>query len=304
MSRKKGKHKYSKIIIFAVVLSLIISSAFIPQSIWDKAYETVGLSTNSDEIKDGMTVSFIDVGQGDCELVSGNDGVILIDSGERGERDTVINYLNSLRIKTINYCIVTHPHSDHYGNMAEILKNYDVENLIMPELSKINIPTTKMYEEFIGAADKYTDRVIFAKADTQYELGKINIKILGPYSQNEDLNYMSVVTKISYYNISFLMTGDCGGEEETEILKNTEAEDLKSTILKVSHHGSRYSSSDEWLKKVSPEKAVISCGKGNSYNHPHVELLKRLEANKIDYYRTDLNGTVKIKTDGKGYSVA
>ena len=299
--RASKKDKKVIFIILAIAVLAVAFSRLAPET-WDSLFEKTGV-TDSVVIDAALTVSFIDVGQGDCTLVySPDNGVILVDSGEADKAQTVINYLKSLGIETIDYCVVTHPHSDHMGSMAQIMSEFNIENLIIPELSEINIPTTKTYEIFLLSAEENADEIIPAQAGTTYSVGDIALSVLGPISQNEDLNNMSVVVKIEYKESSFLITGDCSFDEEDELMEN-DYNALESDVIKIGHHGSSGSTSADWLEAVNPRFGVISVGSGNSYGHPTKTVLDRLDDFDVEYYRTDVVGTVVIETDGKAISV-
>lgn len=300
----KRASKKDKKVIFIILAIAVLAAAFsrLAPETWDSLFEKTGV-TDSVVSDAAMTVSFIDVGQGDCTLVySPDNGVILVDSGEADKAQTVINYLKSLGIETIDYCVVTHPHSDHMGSMAQIMSEFNIENLIIPELSEINIPTTKTYENFLLSAEENADEIIPAQAGTTYSVGDIALSVLGPVSQNEELNNMSVVVKVEYKESSFLITGDCSFDEEDELMEN-DYNALESDVIKIGHHGSSGSTSADWLEAVNPQIGVISVGNGNSYGHPTKTVLDRLDDFDVEYYRTDVVGTVVIETDGKAISV-
>ena len=302
MAKRVSKKDKKVIIIILVIAVLAVALSRLAPETWDSLFEKTGVS-DSVVTDAAMTVSFIDVGQGDCTLVySPDNGVILVDSGEADKAHTVINYLNSLGIDTIDYCVVTHPHSDHMGSMAQIMSEFNIENLIIPELSEINIPTTKTYENFLLSAEENADEIIPAQAGTTYSVGDIALSVLGPVSQNEDLNNMSVVVKVEYKESSFLITGDCSFDEEDELMEN-DYNALESDVIKIGHHGSSGSTSADWLEAVNPRFGVISLANGNSYGHPTKTVLDRLDDFDVDYYRTDVVGTVVFETDGKAISV-
>ncbi len=295
--RNLKKGKLSIVAVIIIVIILIAGSKVIPQNIWDSFYEKTGI-TDSLSSSAGMAVHFVDVGQGDCTIIESGGKVMLIDSGEADKSQTVINYLENLGVEKLDYCIATHPHSDHIGSMASVLSSFNTEKLIMPELSEINIPTTSLYEDFIISAQENCDEIIAAEAGYTYSMGDVEIQILGPCSQDEDLNNMSVVAKITYGDASFLITGDCSFDEEDDIMDNY-YNYLDCDVLKVGHHGSAGSTSADWLEAIEPEIAVISVGKGNSYGHPKKKVLSLLEDFDCTVYRTDKNGSIVFETDGE-----
>ncbi len=296
---KKGKTSLFTVLIIAVIL--IICSKAIPQETWDSAFDKSGV-TDSLSSTAGMAVHFVDVGQGDCTVIESNGKYLLIDSGEADKAQTVINYLNNLGVEKLDYCIATHPHSDHMGSMSQVISQFNAEKLIMPELSDINIPTTRTFEDFLLSAEENCEEIIAAEAGYTYSMGEVEIQILGPCEQDEDLNNMSVVAKVTYGESSFLITGDCSFDEEDDIMDNYYNQ-LDSDVLKVGHHGSSGSTSVEWLEAVEPDVAVITVGADNSYGHPTKKVLNNLADFDCEIYRTDEMGSIIFETDGKSIAL-
>lgn len=283
------------LIVIAVIVALV--SAVMSSSLNNEAI---------DESK--MFVDFIDVGQGDCTLIRTEDTVILIDGGEAGEADVVINHLKENGVAKIDCCIATHPHSDHIGSLADVLNEFDIDTVIMPEIPEDIIPTTRTYENFLDSVDANARNVYPAVAGETYEYGELKLEILGPTKDYDDLNLMSVVAKVSYGDTSVMLTGDTEIQAENDMLAyeygyESSVDVFSADILKVAHHGSSTSTSDEWLYLVGPEYAVISCALDNSYGHPHKETIKKLEKNNIEYYRTDLIGTISFESDGNKFTL-
>lgn len=241
---------------------------------------------------------FIDVGQGDAELIMVGDKNILIDTGDRGGKDALVKYLKDHNVTEIEYFIVTHPDADHFASAAYVLDNYTVKNVIMSNAEK----TTQMFETFIATLEKHTEiNVINAheKIGTKYDVNGLELKILAPLSESyTDTNDYSVVVMARYGNKKFLLTGDAEKKSEAEMVEKYSASDLKCDVLKVGHHGSRTSTSDAFLRMANPTYAVISCGKDNKFGHPHTETLNRLKDAGITIYRTDELGSIVLETDG------
>lgn len=247
-------------------------------------------------------VHYVDVGQGDCELVECDGKYMLIDAGENGFETDVINYLNSHNIKELEYVVASHQHSDHIGGLSEVIDAFKVTNIIMPRLTKEQTPTNSTYRDFLKAVKASGAKVIEAKVGATYELGGGKFEILGPVTNDaEDINNMSVVMRFDHGENSFLFTGDAETEEENEIIENGAS--LDCDVLKVGHHGSSTSSGKKFLDKVTPEICVISCGEDNSYGHPHKEITKRLKKYTDETYRTDVCGSIVISSDGKELTV-
>ena len=240
-----------------------------------------------------LIIHFIDVGQGDSILVQIPDGrVILIDAGDSKKGNDVVNYLSTNGVLTVDYLIATHPHEDHIGGLVKVIDSFEIGQIYMPKVGHI----TKVFENVLTKIKDKGLKVNTAKAGISIlEESDLNVRILAPVSDKyNEINDYSVVIKIGYGQTSFLLTGDASADSEKEML----GKDLKADLLKVGHHGSRTSTSGDFLKKVSPKYAIISCAKGNSYKHPHSETVERLKENNIDIYRTDEDGTIIAVSDG------
>ena len=288
----KAKKSKGKIIIAAVIVAAALISALIPQSVWNGIFIKTGLK-NPEFVSSPMTVHFVDVGQGDCAVITTDRGeTVLIDSGEEIKAQSVIDYLEKISVKKIDYCIVTHPHSDHYGGMLKILRAVPAKRVVMPYLEKNIIPDDGYYDKLVSFAKSECKSISFVKSDCKINLKNAELQITVPITQRTDLNNMSLVVKAVCGKVSFLITGDCSAEEERELLKAHDAADFRCNILKAGHHGSSTASSDEWLNAASPDVCVISAGRYNSYNLPSTDFLETLEKRDIQYYRTDICGTL------------
>lgn len=247
------------------------------------------------EGSEDLEVHYMDVGQGDSILVKSKAGNILIDSGSNSYSDYLIDYLLSENISDLDYVIVTHPHEDHIGSMDEVMDYFQVGKVIMPNV----IHTSQAFENLIDSIERNGLSITPASAGDSYRLGESEILILGPISEKySNLNNYSIVLKLINGKNSFLFTGDAENLSENEIL-DTYYNLLDSDVLKLGHHGSITSTSEDFLKAVNPDYGVISVGTGNSYGHPNQEILELLELNDIEYYRTDLNGTIIFSSDGE-----
>lgn len=271
-----------------------ISSAF------DSAYESAQI-IEGDSGNDGIAVHFIDVGQGDCSLIVCGDYTVLIDAGERGNEDNVTEYLRNYGIDELDYVVATHPHSDHVGSLDEVIEAFKVKNVIMPRLTEVNTPSNSIYSDLLKAVKASGAKVIAAKSGNKYALGDAVMTVLGPVNQSDNLNNMSVVVRVDYDESSFLFQGDAEIDEENDILET--GADIDCDILRVGHHGSYTSSSANYLKQVTPEIAVISCGIDNDYDHPHDKPLKRIKKHTQEIYRTDLCSDIVITSDGETYEI-
>ncbi|MFV0502865.1 MAG: ComEC/Rec2 family competence protein [Lachnospirales bacterium] len=270
------------------ILLLIIILAFLLANLLDKKENVPS---------NDLEVHYINVGQGDSELIIDKDKVLLIDGGENSEEDLMISYLSSKGIEEIDYIIATHPHSDHIGGLDAVINNFSVKNIIMTD----DISTTRTYENLLDAINKNNVNIIQATVNNEYTLDTAMFKILGPTKKFDDLNDNSIYIRLIYGNAEFLFTGDGEKAAENELINNNV--NISADVLKVGHHGSNTSSSSEFLDLVNPKIAVISCEKNNEYGHPHKEVMERLNKRNIKIYRTDTQGDVIVYTDGEQIEV-
>jgi beta-lactamase superfamily II metal-dependent hydrolase len=245
-----------------------------------------------------MTVSFIDVGQGDSELIQSPSGkVMLIDAGPTDAGSKVVNYLRGQGINTINIVVATHPHEDHIGGMSAVLNGFAVKQFIDSGYPH----TTSTYENMLNLIDnKNIPFRTVANGDTIAFDSAVSVQVLNPQATfSDDINQNAIVLKIMYGKNTFLFTGDAGEPIENSYAGNAGHAD----ILKVAHHGSSTSSGSSFLSKITPSVSVIEVGSGNSYGHPTSATLQRLQQAGSKVYRTDLDGTITITSDGNTYSV-
>jgi beta-lactamase superfamily II metal-dependent hydrolase/methylphosphotriester-DNA--protein-cysteine methyltransferase len=257
-----------------------------------------------------LSVYAIDIGQGDSLLIVSPTGkTVLIDTGNPGNEQIVTNaLLKYSRDKRIDLFIASHPHADHIGSAAGIISASTVAKVL-----DSNYPyTTKTYENYLLAVQKSGTQFIQAAPDQTFDIGggaKITVLApIKPFFTKADLragatepNANSVVVRLDYNKFSMLFTGDAEAETEARMISSNA--NLKAQVLKVGHHGSKYATSEAFLQAVHPEVAVISVGAANKYGHPTPEALARLKAAGVKVYRTDLQGEIKITSDGKNYQI-
>ncbi|MFR1759707.1 MAG: ComEC/Rec2 family competence protein, partial [Christensenellaceae bacterium] len=242
-----------------------------------------------------MTVRFIDVGQGASTLVSMGDTHILIDAGENDQGDKVVEQLKAWGVDRLALAIGTHPHSDHIGGMDDVLNAFEVEAYMMPEVAH----ASKTYESVLQALEENEIPVTYPQAGDSLELGGMRLTVLGPEQvEEDDLNNCSLVSRVDSAYGSVLIPGDCERQAEETMLKGNRP--LKADVLQLAHHGSSTSNTEAFLKAVDPKWVVIPVGEGNSYGHPHDEILQRVEELGCKAYRTDWNGTVTCVMDEEG----
>lgn len=255
----------------------------------------VGNSAKDDvkEVSGELEIHYIDVGQGDATLIKCGDHAMLIDAGENDQGSKVWDYLKSQGVEKLDYVIGTHPDSDHIGGLDVIIYKFQCDTIFMPDFVK----DTKTYDDVIQTVKNKNYKITCPNVGDTYNLGEAEFTVIAPNDDYGDANNASIGIYLTYGGTSFLFTGDAEEEAEKGILAN--GINIDSDVYKAGHHGSRTSSCDELLEKVSPEYVVVSCGEDNSYGHPHAAILNYCISNNIPMYRTDTQGTIVAKSDGK-----
>ena len=278
--------KYSNYKLFKLILPLfiIILSLFL--------YQT----NDTSNYKNQMTIHYIDVGQGDCILIQVNNKNLLIDSGPSSNRKSLLDYLENLNIKKLDYIIATHPHEDHIGNMDTIIRRYNIGSFYSPKVTHSSTTFENMISSLV---DKNLKINILNRGVTGINLGEnTSVSVYSPLENlySDNLNDYSPIIKITFLNNSFLFTGDAEISTENTVLSQNE--NLKCDILKIGHHGSSTSTSPDFITAVNPSVAIISVGKNNPYGHPTPEIISLLNSLNIKTIRTDINGSIIAISDG------
>lgn len=296
---KNKKINLFNVLVFIFALIYIIFGTDVIKDIKNNVASVSNVTNNSENVKlqdnVNLEVYFLDVGQADSILIKLEDEYMLIDAGNNEDGVKLVNYFNELGIKEFKYVFGTHPHEDHIGGMDDIINNFKIDNYYMPD----KITTTKTFEDVLDALINNNLQYTILEKGDEFNLSSANFKVIYAGDETNDINDSSIVLKLTYGNNSFLLTGDATSNVEKTLLND----DIKSDVLKVAHHGSNYSSTDEFLDVVSPKYAVISVGKNNSYNHPYNSTLKKLNDRNIKLYRTDLDGTIKFISDGENITI-
>lgn len=217
---------------------------------------------------------------------------MLIDAGDNSMGTTVWNYLQKQGVASLDYVIGTHPDSDHIGGLDVIIYKFDCKKILMPDCEN----DTATYRDVINSMKSKNYKAVHPKLHQTFSLGDATFTITGPVSSYSETNDNSISLRLTYQNTSFLFMGDVTSETEPDILAQNKK--LHSDVLKVAHHGSKYSTSESFLSAVSPEYAVISCAKDNKYGFPTARVLNLLRASGVSLYRTDEQGSLIAKSDG------
>ena len=274
------------------------------------------------EAKGQLTISMLDIGQGDAVLIQTGAKNILIDTGDdkyyedgkKGKENTqLLTELQKLKIDHIDTLVMTHAHADHIGKADKVIAQYGVKELVYNGIPS----TSKYFINALKAAKANGTQQVKVKAGDVLDFGNgVSFEIVSPSQglidedtaaikakKKVDVNNESVVGRLTFGNFAMLFTGDAEGPVEKDMVASY-GKKLKCQVLKAGHHGSKTSSTAEFLKLVQPESVVMSLGVNNQYGHPHEALLNRLQKQGVkNIYRTDANGTITIVSDGSSYSI-
>lgn len=281
----------SAVILLICLLSFIFSDSF-------KETPLVGYKGVMEDAP--LSVHGVDVSQGAASLIKTKSQNVLIDTGERCNGRDLLNYLKGEDVKKLDLLFITHPHSDHYGSVIDLVDEIDVRKVILP-----SVPSNLQADDILWQCmlSKLYDKgieVSFAKEKEEYYLGnKVKMELLGPFIEKaKNLNETSLCFKITLDNTSFLITGDGEKQVEKALLK----ENISVDVLFAGHHGSKTSSNEEFLKKAAPKCSLISVGRDNPHGLPDRVVLDRL-SKYGEIFRTDLDGSVVFLSDGENIKV-
>ena len=273
--------------ISTIVLSAIL---FLSRSAGFQAYAASTTGAGS------FQIDFIDVGQGDAALVQCDGHYMLVDGGDSKESSKIYAILKARSINYLDVMVATHPDADHIGGLSGALNYATIGTAYSPVTSH----DTKTFQSFVKYLNLQGKSITVPKCGDRFVLGSATVTVVGPIRESSDTNNNSIVLRIEYGQTSFLLTGDAETDEEDSILNSNQ--NIQSTVLKVAHHGSAYSTGYRFLREVSPQYAVISVGADNTYGHPTENVLSRLRDAGVKTYRTDLQGDISCISDGKTVS--
>lgn len=240
-----------------------------------------------------LTVTWLDVGQGDAAVIQCGGQSMLIDGGKPEKSSYIYAWLQQHGLSYLDVIVATHVDADHIGGLSGALNYASVGTAYCPETTG----TTETFQSFVKYLAQRGKQITVPTAGETFALGGAQIQILGPLHRAEDSNDNSIVLKVSFGATSFLFTGDAERAEEQDLLNS--GVNLQSTVLKVGHHGSDTSTSYPFLRAVAPQYAVISVGAGNSYGHPTEAVLSRLRDAGVTTFRTDMQGEITAVSDGQ-----
>jgi competence protein ComEC len=250
-----------------------------------------------------LTVAFLDIGQGDATLVSLPTGEhVLIDGGDNGEEKRLVGYLRARGVKALDMVIMTHPHADHIGGLDLVWTTFPIRLALDAGTST----PSRTYNRALQAIAAKGIPLRLGRPGMVKQYGPVKLEVLAPAEPlltgtRSDLNNNSIITKWTYGGFSVLMTGDAEAEQLDRLMKSKA--NLQATVLKVPHHGSRYTMNAAFLAAVKPKVAVVSAGKGNDYKHPHKEALARLAKVGAHTHVTAQRGTLTVTSNGHGFEL-
>lgn len=297
--RKKNALPLILIILVFIAACVLFSDSLIAQINGLFGQDTAATTASSGATGD-LKITVLNTGNSDCSIIQTPNGqTVMIDAGESDDFELISSFLRENGISTIHTVIATHPHADHIGSMTDVLNHFDVQNFYMTKARH----SSKLYKEMLETLAAHSETEVHTpKIGSGFTLDGVSFVFLGPIAEYSELNDTSIVTYISYGQNSFLFAGDVEKEAEEDLVELFSSK-LDADVLKVPHHGSKGSSTKDFLKMVSPQYAIITADQANDYGHPSDKTLKRLQDAGATIYRTDHNGNISIVSDGTTITV-
>ncbi len=297
---KQASAIISLILITVVCVALLLLALGKEENIFsfDDIYRALGLKNSASLSDDFLQV--IDVDQGDSILISSNGSNLLLDTGPANSASLLCTHLVSNNIEKLDALMLTHFHDDHTGGVERLMNRFSIDTLILPDFAKTEEDTENV-RTLRGKVIKSGGKVFTAAQGMSVDIGDFELTALAYYSNLETENARCIITMAKFDDKKFLLMSDATKGAEELLLK--EGFDLDCDVIKIGHHGSNTSTSKELLRAATPDYAVISCGLGNIYLHPHAETLSLIDDMEIDLYRTDFNGTVSFYMTEDGIEI-
>lgn len=275
----------SKLRNYLLILLLLCTTLLTGCTPSDSTEETAAPSAN-------LEIHFIDVGQADSTLLTVQGKAVLIDTGNRDDDETVIDYLHAQDVQQLDALIFTHPHEDHAGSGAAVAEEFQPETVYMNQ----DTTDSQFFLDLLDELDAQGMKPEHPSPGDTFSMGDCEFKFLGPAKDYQDTNDNSLIVRVTYGKNHFLFTGDAEQRPEDDLAESRY--DLSADVLQAGHHGSETSSTYEFLREVNPSHVVISCGRDNSYGHPDQAALSRFRDVGATVYRTDTMGSVIAVSDG------
>lgn len=288
---------YVKKLITAIFFLLILAGSIL-------LFVSSQKSQVTQQTREQISVSILNVGQGDAILIEGAEKIILVDTGPPSAQAILLEELRRRKIRKIDILLLTHAHADHIGNAAEVIEKFDVGEVIEANF----ISTSPYVKKYYLAMKKKNIPLRYNKKGEIIEIGNggrlIFLTPIPEFDVSKNINNQSIVAKLVYGRNSILLTGDMENDLENRLVKHYSGTDLlNSQILKSPHHGSKTSSSAKLISAIKSDVAVISLKTGNDFGHPHELVLKRYQKNDMKTYQTNLNGTIRVLLSRENYQI-
>ena len=245
-----------------------------------------------------LALHVLEVGNADCFLFVQGESAMLIDGGEPDDADRIVTYLHTHGVKQLDAMIMTHPHADHIGGLERVVAAFHPKTVYYADIPDGIEPLTPMHTRLFKAIDRSKATLYEAGGGATFALGLAQVEIYPLEVTSDDANDYSLITRVTFGEERFLFMGDALEAAQTALLDS--GRDITATVLKMSHHGGKVSTTRRLLKAVNPKAAILTCGAENHYNHPHADTLAALEERGVVSYRSDVYGHMILRFDGCG----